>query len=521
MPLDLDQRLTATGESSPIVPGWPWDRPDYTSLDAAVQGEANRWNVPGIAVGILHNGDVSTTSTGFANLATRIPMTDDTISQIGSISKVFTATLAMILVDEGTLDLDTPVIKYVPDLPLQDQSARERITLRHLLSHTAGFEGDRFIDYGRGDDALATAIAGFGSLRQWSVPGELWSYCNAGFYLASRVIEVVAGEPFETVFRQRLIEPLGLETAFFFAEDVITRPHAVGHQLAERNDGHTVAHGYSLPRHVNGTGGVVCSTRELLRFAQLHLSDGEIDGTRIVSAESAAAMREPVTEAGDFHRSYGLGWCVHEYPDFRTISHGGATNGFRANLSVIPGSDFAIAILTNGDAGSRAITEIEAWALAHYLDLARPEPAPVKLSKKKLAAFAGTYNRHDTTNEVAVVDGYLELTVESRDEESGEVESTTTYPLIPVGDTRFVVPDGPGKGNIVDFIEYSGNGEPQSLLRRGGRLAIREEDAKPAKGKKKGGKIAERAEQIKQEQANKPKPSRPSGPKKKRKDVNS
>ncbi len=521
MPLDLDQRLTATGESSPIVPGWPWDRPAYTSLAAAVQGEASRWNVPGIAVGLLHNGDISTTSTGFANLATRIPMTDDTISQIGSISKVFTATLAMILVDEGTLDLDTPVIEYVHDLPLGDTTARDSITLRHLLSHTAGFEGDRFIDYGRGDDALAKAIAEFASLRQWTVPGDLWSYCNAGYYLASRVIEVVVGEPFEAVFNKRLVEPLGLETAFFFAEDVITRPHAVGHQLAERNDGHTVAHGYSLPRHVNGTGGVVCSTSELLRFAQLHMGGGEIDGVRLVSAEHTSAMQQPVIEAGDFHRNYGLGWCVHEYPDFRTISHGGATNGFRANLTVIPESDFAIAILTNGDAGSRAITEIENWALSHYLDLARPQPEPVELSKKKLAAFAGTYNRHDSTSEVTVVDTRLELTIESRDEESGEVESTTTYPLVPVGNNRFIVPDGPGKGNTVDFIEYTGNGDPQALLRRGGRLAIRDGDDAPAKGGKKSGKIIERAEQIKKEQENKPKPSRPSSPKKKRKDVNS
>jgi CubicO group peptidase (beta-lactamase class C family) len=521
MPLDLDQRLTSTGESSPIVPGWPWDRPEYTSLDAAVQGEASRWNVPGIAVGILHNGEITTTSTGFANLATRTPMTDDTISQIGSISKVFTATLAMILIDDGLLDLDTPVIEYLPDLPLENQSARGSITLRHLLSHTAGFEGDRFIDYGRGDDALANAIADYASLRQWTAPGDLWSYCNAGFYLASRVIEVAAGEPFETVFRKRLIEPLGLETAFFFADDVITRPHAVGHQITERNDGHKVAHGYSLPRHVNGTGGVVCSTSELLRFAQLHLNGGEIDGTRIVSAENTAAMQQSVTEAGDFHRSYGLGWCIHEYPDFRTISHGGATNGFRANLTAIPGTDFAIAILTNGDAGSRAITEIENWALSHYVDLTRPEPDPVKLSKKKLSAFAGSYNRHDAAQVVTVADSHLELTVESRDEESGEVESTTTYPLIPVGDTRFIVPDGPGKGNTVDFLEYNGNGEPQVLLRRGGRLAIRDGEDTPAGGKKKSSKITERAEQIKKEQANKPKPSRPSGPKKKRKDVNS
>ncbi len=466
------------GQDSPghhhlIVPGWPDDRPTYESLAAAVQGEGSRWNVPGIAVGILHQGEIRTTAAGFANLATRQPMTDDTISQIGSISKVFTATLAMVLVEEGRLDLDEPVLTYVPDLPLADESARSTITLRHLLSHTAGFEGDRFIDYGRGDDALAKAIAAFGTLRQWTVPGDLWSYSNAGYYLTSRIIEVVSGNPFETVFRERLVEPLGLDTAFFFAEDVITRPHAIGHYLKRREEGHLPAHGYSFPRHVNGTGGVVTSTRELLRFARLHLHDGEIDGARMLPFAATQAMREPVTEAGDYHRHYGLGWCVHDYPEFRTISHGGATRGFRANLTVIPDREFAIAILTNGEAGSRAIQEIEAWALDQYLDLARSVPEPVTLSGKKLATVAGAYRRHDGVLTVRVVDGRLDLDVVRLNEESGEVEDDVTYPLVAIGDDRYQVPDGPNKHAIVDFIEYAGHGELQHFLRMGGRLAER------------------------------------------------
>jgi CubicO group peptidase (beta-lactamase class C family) len=478
------------------VPGWPYDRPDYASLAAAVQGEGSRWNVPGLAAGILRDGEMETTSAGFANLATRTPMTDDTISQIGSISKVFTATLAMILAEDGILDLDALVVSYLPDLVLADVDAREVITLRHLLSHTSGIEGDRFIGYGQGDDALDRAIAEFGTLRQWFRPGDLWSYSNAGYYLACRVIEVAAGQSFETVFMERLVGPLGLETCFFFAEDVITRPHAVGHYLKSREEGHTMAHGYSFPRHINGTGGVVTSTRELLRFASMHMSDGEIEGVRLLPVKAAQSMKEPIIEAGDFHRHYGIGWCVYDFPEFRTLSHGGATRGFRANLTAIPDKGFAIAILANGEAGSRAIQEIEAWALGHYLGFERPVPPRSTLAGKHLKAFAGHYARHDGRFTVAVDDDRLDLRVESLDEETGEVEDDKTYPLVPVGERRFRVPDGPDKGAIVDFIAYDGNGGAQEFLRLGGRLAERQSAAagavpkagKATKGKAKGKK---------------------------------
>jgi CubicO group peptidase (beta-lactamase class C family) len=497
--------MAADETTTPIMPGWPYDRPDYTSLAAAVQGEAARWNVPGIATAILHaDGTIETASAGLANLRTRMPMVDDTISQIGSISKVFTTTLAMMLVDDGVLELDTPIIKWMPDLPLADTEARDQITLRHLLSHTAGFEGDRFIDYGPGDDALATAIAGYGSLRQWTRPGDLWHYCNTGFYLVSRLVEVVTGEVFEDVFRARIIEPLGLDTTFFFADQVIGYPHAVGHNnKGDRSEGPQVSSQYSLPRYVNGCGGVVCSTRELLRFAQLHLGLGELDGTRLLSEKSARAMQTPETEAGDLDRHYALGWCVHTYPEFRTISHGGATNGFRAQLTVLPDHNVAIATLCNGDAGVRAQAEIEAWALNHVLGLTRPTLPLEKHSPKHLASFAGTYERHDGTYTVSVEGDHLNLSAEIRDEETGEVEMTAEWPLLPVGDAWYVVPDGVGKWGRVDFIRYEGNGEPELFMRRGGRLAVRAGDAPKPKGSSKGKKKVDEPKPVKKKRGGK------------------
>src|SRR5262249_38928713 len=150
------------------------------------------------------------------SIETEQPVRPDTLFQIGSISKVYTATLIMQLVDVGKLALDEPIITYLPDLKLADTAARQTITLRHLLSHTSGLFGDYFDDFGHGDDALTRAVATFDTLRQQFAPGALWTYCNSGFGLAGAIIERVIGQPFETAMRERIFKPLGLERSFYF-----------------------------------------------------------------------------------------------------------------------------------------------------------------------------------------------------------------------------------------------------------------------------------------------------------------
>jgi CubicO group peptidase (beta-lactamase class C family) len=469
---------------------WPGERPAYDSLAACVQGEAARWNVPGIAVGVLQDDHVECLAYGITSIDTRQPVSPDTIFQVGSISKVFTATLIVQLADEGLLDLDTPIVTYLPDLELADAHARATITLRQLLSHTSGLEGDRFLDYGRGDDGLATAVASFETLRQWSRPGDLWTYCNAGFSLAGRVIEKVTGETFEAAIKARLFDPLGLERTVFFAEDAITWPHAVGHHLKSRTTGHTIARPYSFPRSINPAGGIVSSTAELLRFARLHLGDGALDGHQLLPAAAIRQMREPLTEAGDFGRSYGLGWSVWDVGGARIVDHGGATRGFRAHLTVVPGRGFALAQLTNGEAGTQAMAQVEAWALEHYRGLHKRPTAPVvELAAPELAAFAGAYVRHDGRFVVTADDGRLTVTVTEIDEETGAEEEQPALLLEPVGARRFRSVRGPSKDAIVDFLTLPADGKVpdgkvpddadppadgvRSLLRIGGRLAER------------------------------------------------
>ena len=160
---------------------------------------------------MLHEGEEHVAGFGVTSLENPLDVTPDTLFQIGSITKTFTATAVMRLVERGELDLDSPLRTYLPGLKLGDEDVAARVTMRHLLTHTGGWIGDYFDDFGSGDDALARMCESMATLPQLTPLGEVWSYNNAGFYLAGRVIEVIAGKPYEEAMQELVLEPLGLE----------------------------------------------------------------------------------------------------------------------------------------------------------------------------------------------------------------------------------------------------------------------------------------------------------------------
>src|SRR5699024_4616223 len=139
--------------ATPTVEG-PAPVLDYATLAAAVQSEVARLTIPGITAAVLHEGRRTIAATGITSVEYPAVVTPDTRFQIGSISKIYTGTAVMALVDQGTLDLDTPIAEWVPDLPIQHPEIYAPLTLRHLLNHTTGFEGNYYFDMGEGDDAL-------------------------------------------------------------------------------------------------------------------------------------------------------------------------------------------------------------------------------------------------------------------------------------------------------------------------------------------------------------------------------
>jgi CubicO group peptidase (beta-lactamase class C family) len=345
--------------------------------------------VVGASLGVLHDGAVTTWAGGRASTATGAPVRPDTVFQIGSITKVWTATLAMQLVDEGRLALDEPVTRYLPGLELPDPT----VTVRHLLTHSSGLLGDHFPDVGDGADALERYAAGLRDVEQLFPPGTTMSYCNSGFVLLGRLLQVLDGAPWERVLATRLLEPLGLTRSAVRAADLARLPLADGHLHPPGTEPAVVP--CHLPWAVAPAGLLRQPVDELLALARLHLDGGLApDGRRLLSARSAAAMQQVSIDIPDplMGRQVGLGWLLDERDGRLLVGHTGNTTGQSAYLALVPDSGLAIALLTNSGGHPRFGTTLRDELLA---ELAGLPPAPVREPDGELVPapdrYVGTY----------------------------------------------------------------------------------------------------------------------------------
>src|SRR5438045_5262265 len=191
----------------------------------------SRYHVPGVAIGMLQAGDEGDAAYGVTSLEHPLPVDADTLFQIASITKTMTATVVMRLVERGALDLDAPIRRYLPEFNLRDDDVAKRATLRHFVTHTGGWLGDCFADFGRGDDALARYVAAMAELEQLTPLGEIWHYSNSSFAVLGRLIEVVTGQTYEAAVRELLFITLGMARSCFDADDAITHRVAAGHVI--------------------------------------------------------------------------------------------------------------------------------------------------------------------------------------------------------------------------------------------------------------------------------------------------
>src|SRR6266496_3776175 len=187
-------------------------------LSEFVEATATRFGIPGVAVGLLADGEEAFVCHGVTSLDNPLPIDPDTLFGIGSVSKTFTATTVMRLVADGQIELDAPVIRYVPELRLSDQQAATKITVLNLLNHTSGLDWGLQVDTGEGDDALATYVAKLPELALIAAPGTRASYSQAGFNLAGRIVEKVTALTFEHAVASLVLEPLRLSHSFYLHE---------------------------------------------------------------------------------------------------------------------------------------------------------------------------------------------------------------------------------------------------------------------------------------------------------------
>ncbi|MEO3927757.1 serine hydrolase [Micromonosporaceae bacterium B7E4] len=411
---------------------------------------ARRHRVPGAVLGILRlhpdrEDELVEAAYGVLNVETGVEVTTDSVFQIGSISKVWTATIVMQLVDEGLLDIDAPVATVLPELRLADPEVAKRVTMRHLLAHTSGIDGDVFTDTGRGDDCLEKYVALLGEVAQNHPLGATWSYCNSGFVLAGRVIEKLTGGTWDAALRDRISVPLGLRRTGTLPEEALLHRAAVGHVSA----GHAEparAPVWGLPRSLGPAGLITSTVADVLGFARLHLTGGLApDGTRVLGAESAAAMTACEAELPDPYilgDSWGLGWIRFGWDGHRLVGHDGNTIGQAAFLRLLPEEGLAVTLVTNGGNARDLYEELYREIFAELAEVAVPPSLapPQNPVTADISRHVGEYERAGVRMAVLDSDGgpTLRTTVTGPLAELVP-EPTQEYAMVPVAEDLFAV----------------------------------------------------------------------------------
>lgn len=449
-------------------------------LDALVklaEARMKAYGVPGVALGVVVDGKTVIRGLGVTNVEDPLPVTGHTVFPIASVSKTFAATAMMRLAEQGKVDLRAPVRTYLPEFRVRDEAVSREVTPWHLLTHLGGWEG-QVSGPERGTETLKNFLTTITDLMQIAPPGQAWSYNNAGFSIAGRVIEAVTASPINQAMRDLVFQPLGLDHAGTTAGDFIVQRFAAPH--ATRDGRARLLRPFSASTSVTAGGVGLCMT-DLLAYARFHLGDGTAaNGERVLKRDSLEQMRAPQLRKQGTDDEIGLSWHIRRAGNVRTFGHGGTLGGHVLLLEIVPERNFAIAILTNANTGWRLIQDVEREALQSYLGVtytanqaiahrglvetipgaeplaSQPDPAP----------YLGTYARPNNSYVVRAEGG--RLVVQDRPGAGG---TPRDHPVAFYGPDRLIVTDGPDRGQSIEFIRDAAG--RVNWIRFVGRAAVR------------------------------------------------
>jgi CubicO group peptidase (beta-lactamase class C family) len=323
-------------------------------FDAFVQETMATWHVPGIAVATIIDGEVHfVAGYGSRDVAAKLPVTPETLFQIGSITKSFTTAALALLVDDGRLTWDTRVRDVLPDFALADPIASENATVTDVLTHRTGLARHDRLWYlnPMPRDALFARLRHLRSSQSFR---DGFQYQNILYVVAGRIAERLFGESWENLVAHNILAPLGLTRTKTTLRGLLIDPdHAAAYAL---DDDALVPVAHFDTAVIAPAGGLGASARDLIRWAALHLERGTLNEIRLISEENAAALQTPQQILPGVpswpalgHTSYGYGFELSHYRGERLASHGGGMDGFVAHFSFMPDRNAAIVVLSNLD----------------------------------------------------------------------------------------------------------------------------------------------------------------------------
>jgi D-alanyl-D-alanine carboxypeptidase len=426
-------------------------------------------NLPGLSAGVVYDQAlIWSRGFGYADVARKVAADADSIYEIGSITKLFNATMLMQLRDAGKLSLDDPIEKYLPEFRMKSRFPDQRPpTFRQVVSHTAGLPREYAFDVGPTGDLqqfpAAVVLAGI-SDKEIQYPAYTgFHYSNLGIYVIGQALQRIAGEPYTQYMQEHVFTPLGMDnTGWEYTEAM--KPHrAVGYRPAAADGSRQVAPLFLPGDFGVSAGGIQSSVKDLAKFLSLQFCDGPAGGAQILGGTSLREMRSSLVPAPNWMWGYGIGWEVERYPDHNGICHSGGTLGFASKVRAVSDLKLGFVVLTNQDTDADELSRkaVELLIPAFEAVAARRQQQEVPPLPPYASLFLGHYaSDRFGQADVLIRDGRLTLITD----EARQVEGTPW--LLEAEDERtlrIISGSGDFDGQTIGFVPATST-EPARIL---------------------------------------------------------
>ena len=322
---------------------------DFTAIDAYVREQMDALGIPGVALGIIQDGQATHLQGFGAADASGRPVTPQTPFYIGSITKSFTSLAVMQLVEEGKIDLDAPVQTYLPWFRLADAEASSQITVRHLLTQTTGMsekDGNRIWATQQG---MEEAVRNLTDVELTYPVGTTYQYCNFNFIIAGLIVEKVSGLTYEEYVIEHIFQPLDMQHSYASVQLAQSDDLSDGHY---NMFGKTFTDNREMPPVSLATGQLIISVEDLSHFAIAHMNDGQYGDATILSPQGIEEMFTPAVEKWE-NAYWGMGWDVGTLEDWQIASKVGDTGTFHAAMLLVPEINLSVILLANASGFSQ------------------------------------------------------------------------------------------------------------------------------------------------------------------------
>jgi CubicO group peptidase (beta-lactamase class C family) len=342
----LSFRVTREGAAGP--------GPDpLDGFDAQVEQALADFRVPGVAIGIVRDGRVVySRGFGFRDLESRLPVTPQTVFAIGSSTKAFTTYALGLQVDQGRFNWERPAREYLPGLQLWDPITTAQLSGRDMVTHRSGLPRHDLVWY---NNREGTAAELFRRLRHFEPNRQLreqWQYNNIMYVLAGHLLAELSGTSWADAIRRDVFEPLRM-TSSSLSVDAMQQAPDFALPYRERGDS-LVRMNFRNIDNVGPAGSINSNIDDMLRWAQLHVGNGRLDGTQLIQPATLRDMHTPhmvmpglPPESELSPASYGLGWIIQTYRGRYRVQHGGNIDGFSALVTLFPRDGTAVVVLAN------------------------------------------------------------------------------------------------------------------------------------------------------------------------------